>query len=252
MSAYVFVLLKALAVPPGVLAVIGLCGLAIYWRRRMLGIALMATSSFGIGVLGMPQMAAWLAAPLEVARVLDVTTLSGRTIDAIVVLGGGANQRVRELNGADDVAPLTLERLRYAARLHRETGLPLAVTGGLTGDLRQPEGELMAHSLEDDFKVPVPYREVQSMNTAENAAFTRRQFKFNTIVLVTHAIHMSRARRAFEDAGMQVIPAPMGFISRVQSTAPSLADFLPTIKGFAYSQYALYERLGALWYRLAY
>lgn len=252
MSAYALVLLKALAVPPGAQAVLGLCGLAFYRSRRALGIVLMMTSCLSIAVLGMPQTASWLAMPLENAPPIALGALAGRKVDAIVVLGGGANQHVREANGADDVSTLTLERLRYAARLHRETGLPLAVTGGLTGNLRQPEGVLMARSLEADFSVPVRYRELESVNTAENATFSRQRFNFETVVLVTHAVHMPRARRAFESAGMTVIPAPMGFISRPAGSAPTPLDFLPTIKGFVYSQYAIYEWLGALWYRASY
>lgn len=251
MAATVYMLLKALAVPPGLQGALGLAGLLLLTHRRRLGIALLAFSTLSIALLGMPLVASWLARPLEAEPPFELAVLAGRKVDAIVVLGGGGNEHVREWHGADDVAWLTLQRIRYGARLHALTGLPLAVTGGSSASLRTPEGELMARVLETEFGVPVPYRETESRNTAENAQMTRARFGFDTVVLVTHAVHMPRARRAFEDAGMTVIPAPMGYVANASGRIV-LHDLLPTTKGFVYSQYAIYERFGALWYALTY
>ncbi len=46
-----------------------------------------------------------------------------------MVLGGGRYRDAPEY-GNDTVGEYTLVRLRYAAKLHRETGFPLLVTGG--------------------------------------------------------------------------------------------------------------------------
>ena len=71
---------------------------------------------------------------------------------AIVVLGGGRYSAAPEF-GQDVVGQSTLERLRYAARLHRQTDFPLLVTGGVPLNEAVSEAQLMAESLRNDFLV---------------------------------------------------------------------------------------------------
>ena len=129
----------------------------------------------------------------------------------IVVLGAGSYRDPPEYEGSDTVGRLTLERLRYAASLHRRSGLPLLVTGGGTLPGTPAEAAAMALSLEDDFGIGVRFVEDRSRNTAENAANSARMLSeagISRIVLVTHAVHMARAVRAFEGQGLEVVPAP--------------------------------------------
>lgn len=244
-------MLKALAVPPGAQALLGLVGLALYPRWRRTGMCCLVVTVASLWLLSLPLTAAWLASPLEPHAPVRLDTHAGPAPDAIVVLGGGAYQAAPEFRGRDEVSTLTLERLRYAARLQRLTGLPLAVTGGVTGNLRTPEGRLMERSLATDFGVHVSWVETVSRNTAENAIECRALLPSKTVLLVTHAVHMPRAERAFIDAGFAVVPAPMGFITR-RGGHWEARDLLPSIKAYVQAQYALYERLGALWYRYAY
>ena len=76
-------------------------------------------------VLGNSMLRSLEGEPLDHADLLQA--------QAIVVLGGGRYRDAPEYGG-DTVGEATLVRLRYAAKLHRETGLPLLVTGG------KPEG----------------------------------------------------------------------------------------------------------------
>src|SRR5690606_8592540 len=73
---------------------------------------------------------------------------------AIVVLGGSLYFKAPEYAGRDRVNYVTLERLGYGAKLHRETGLPVLVTGGAVND-HLPEGVLMRDSMQEDFRTPV-------------------------------------------------------------------------------------------------
>ena len=61
-----------------------------------------------------------------------------------------------------------------APALHRETGLPLAVTGGVVFGDGAPEARLMERALQEDFGVDVRWVEEESRNTEQNAALTRR------------------------------------------------------------------------------
>src|SRR5690606_25985306 len=128
-----------------------------------------------------------LAQRLERHAPLVVADLARQAPQAIVVLGGGSYRSAREFGDFDEVSRLTLERLRYAARLQRASGLDLAVSGGAPVNMSLSEGQMMATTLEADFRVPVRWLETSSRNTAENARLSAAVFDFRRIVLVTHA-----------------------------------------------------------------
>ena len=141
--------------------------------------------------------------------------------------------------------------MRYGAHLQRLTHLPLTVSGGQPRFMASSEAAVMKSALEADFGVPVAAIEDRSIDTEQNARMSRAAFTYQTIVLVTHAMHMQRAKACFERAGFKVIAAPVGFISE-RHLDYSLADFLPNLQGLADSWYVIYEAAGALWYRYAY
>jgi uncharacterized SAM-binding protein YcdF (DUF218 family) len=166
-----------------------------------------------------------LTASLESA-VAPISAPTEKGAQAIVVLTGGYG------------------RNKEAARLHRETGLPVLASGG------DGEAAAIKKHLEDDFHVPVRWTEGDSLNTEQNALFAAkilRQENIQIIILVTHALHMRRARKMFEDCGLEVIPAPADF----SSFAPLEWDnFLPSTEGKKLTKSALHEIFGLAWYRI--
>jgi len=250
MSAELYFVLKMLVQPPGVQAVAGLLGLLLLSRYRRAGLLLLILTIVSVWVMGMPAGAAWLARPLEQAPPWFPAAAGDQQLEVIIVLGAGSYRDAPESAGASEVSRLALERLRHGARLARETGLPLAVTGGIPRGLQRSEAEMMRDTLERDFGVTVQYLEQESRNTWENAQYSAAVFGFRRVLLVTHAVHMPRAQRAFEEAGFIVTPAPTAFISRPHSPRPSLRDFVPTAESYFHSSYAIHEVVGALWYRL--
>lgn len=86
-----------------------------------------------------------------------------REAQAIVILGGGVRRHAPEFGG-ETLGRLTLERVRYGARVARETRLPLLVTGGaLFGG--STEAALMKRALEEEFNVAVRWTEERSRDT---------------------------------------------------------------------------------------
>lgn len=167
--------------------------------------------------------------------------------DAIVVLAGGLYRKAPEYGG-DTVDGYVLERLRYAAWLYRRIDKPILVTGGSWREGVRPEAHAMKESLEEDFHIPVRWVEDQSRNTSENAQLSAailQKHGVHTIYLVTHALHMPRARAAFEGVGLQVVPAPTLFAVRDRVT---VLQFLPQGSSFEGSSAVFYEVLGRLWY----
>jgi uncharacterized SAM-binding protein YcdF (DUF218 family) len=246
-----YFLVKVFVLPPGLLVACGVAGMLLYPRHRALGRALLITTPLLTWLLSMPVFSAWAARPFETDAPLSLQSFDATRADAIVVLGGGAYRHAPEYAGADNVRPLTLERLRYAAHLQRLTHLPVVVSGGYAPHMASSEAQLMKRALEEDFGVPVAAIEDGSTNTAQNARLSRAAFAYRTVVLVTHAMHMQRAKGQFERAGFSVIPAPVGFVS-AQSLDYVLGDFLPSLQGLLNSHYVIYEAAGALWYRYVY
>ena len=163
--------------------------------------------------------------------------------EAIVVLGGGRYFDALEYGG-DTAGPSTLERVRYAAKLYRETGKPVLVSGGRPGDRgSRSEADIMANILEHEFNVPVRWRDDRASNTAENAEFSvplLEQDGIQTIYLVTHSAHMSRASATFEREGLSVVPMATGYIEPEQLTPLS---WVPSYHGIALTRYWLYEKI---------
>lgn len=199
-------------------------------------------------LLSVPAVARLFIYPLErFAPALASPYHTGA--DAIVVLAAGRMANAPEYDGKDVPDYIALPRLRYAAKLHHETGLPILVSGGGAGE---PLSVGMARALENDFKAPVRWIEWRSSNTAENARFSAsilRNEGVNRILLVTDAMHMPRGAMAFARSGLEVIPAPTVFFS---SGPLRPLHFIPSAEGLRRSHYAIYEWMGLIWYRLQY
>lgn len=243
--------LGTLIVPPGGIVVLGLLGLILLPFARRSAAFLLLVSVASLYALSTGVVTGALERSLHAHPALppDSDLPAAR---AIVVLGAGSYRHAPEYEGAGTVGPITLERLRYAASLHRRTGLPLLVTGGMTFPGTPAEAQAMARSLKDDFGIGVRFVEDRSRNTAENAANSVPLLSaagISRIVLVTHAIHMTRAVHAFEEQGLEVVPAPTVLRG---DTAASAAAWLPTASALARSAAALHEHVGLLWYRLRY
>ncbi len=238
-------IVAALLLPPLSLIVLLALGMALLTgRHAVAGKRLVWLAIVMLYLLGTPFLGRGLLATLEPAPPLHDLG----DAQAIVVLGGGVYHDAPEYAG-DNVKSATLERLRYAARLQRLTGLPLLASGG-SPEGGEAESLAMRKALRTDFGLDARWIETASTNTVKNALYTRKilaPLGINRILLVTHAWHMRRARAAFENAGFNVIPAPTIF---AKDHALSALDFLPSAQGLLKSRTALHEWLGILWYRL--
>ena len=108
----------------------------------------------------------------------------------------------------------------------------------------------MRDALDRDFGVEVKWTEPLSRNTLENAGLSAgilRGAGVGAVYLVTHAWHMPRARGAFEQAGLAVVPAPTAFTTRRK---PGVLAWVPDARALRDSSAALHEMLGRAWYRL--
>ncbi|MFJ2989740.1 YdcF family protein [Collimonas sp. NPDC087041] len=242
-------LVSALFLLPTNLLLACVVGMLLRRRYPRLGVAVCVASLLLLAVLSSKAGAMLLAAPLE-QRVLPLVEARAGDAQAIVILGGGRLANAPEYANSDAPNYWTLARLRYGARLQRQTGLPILVSGGMPEGSKVSEAALMANSLRDDFAVPVKWLEGASDNTEQNAVFSAEILKragVTKILLVTDALHMLRAQAMFVHAGLDTVAAPTVFLSRDRLT---LLSFLPSGEGMQRSAYALHEWLGLLWYRI--
>jgi uncharacterized SAM-binding protein YcdF (DUF218 family) len=242
----------AVILPPGSLFLLIAIGLLLRRRFPVAGRALTGGAILALYVVSTSFGAQLFVAPLE--RLTTPLRAVDRTgAQAIVVLGAGRLSEAPEYAGRDIPDYIALARLRYAAHLQRATGLPILVTGG---GGPKPEvaslAESMAVALREDFGVPVKWIEGRSRNTAENASLSAAMLapeKVRRILLVTDAMHMPRARTAFQQAGFDVVAAPTMFFNNVTLSGKSL---IPSAEALRQSWYATYELIGIGWYWLRY
>ena len=241
---------RSLFLPPASLFLLILAGLAMWRRWPRAGRIVAAGGLAVLALLSTTAGAQLFVVPLEALTApLQAPERSGA--QAIVVLAAGNVYRAPEYGGRDVPDYTALARLRYGARLQRRTGLPILVSGGNRAeDHGYAKGDAMAAALREDFGVPVRWIEARSRDTGENAVFSAALLRADgvkRVLLVTDAMHMARARSAFERAGLEVVSAPTVFFGRQRQ---SFSSWLPSAEGMRRTWYAVYEWIGIGWYRL--
>jgi uncharacterized SAM-binding protein YcdF (DUF218 family) len=240
-------LVAAALLPPLTLLLLLAAGLILRRRRPRLATSLIVLAASALYALSTPWVGGLLQKSLEISAPLSPAQL--QAADAIVVLGGGRHIAAAEY-GDDTLKGISLERLRYAAHLHRASGLPILATGGKPDGGTLSEGRIMQHILQNEYGISPRWIEDAALTTWDNARLSAPLLKaqnIRRIALVTHAWHLRRAVPLFESQGLMVIPAGIQFSG---TRIDSILDLLPTPAGLRDSTFALHEWLGILWYKL--
>lgn len=257
----IYVFLRSLLSPPALQILLVLAGLAcLHRQRRWWGRGLITLALASLWFMATPWGASLLARGLEGYPPLPLpAALAAGHWQAIVVPGAGRDYAAPEYGGVDVPNVWAASRLRYAALLYRQSGLPIAVSGGAapgeasaTGQAVVAEAAIMAASLQRDYVVNVRWQEGGSATTWENAAKTYALLHpqgVDRIVLVTQALHMPRALLAFRQAGFTVLPAPID-AETDNARLPWLLRLAPRAERLLFSAQACHEYAGLLAYRV--
>ena len=241
--------LEFLAYPPGNLLAFIILAL-LFSRFPMIKLSILAIGVAQILILSLPVVTNHLLASLENQYPPKAELWKSVQADAIVVLGASRNDRAIEFGGVT-VGTAELERLRYAALLHRQTGLPILLAGGDPINSGFSEAKLMQQVLKEEFNIDAKWLEENSHTTWENAELTDRILRAEGVKkawLVTHAWHMPRSMMVFADREVEYLPAP-------HSHGLFLWDklwmkWVPQARAMSLSNVVLHEWLGLLWYKL--
>jgi uncharacterized SAM-binding protein YcdF (DUF218 family) len=250
-------LLTALVLPPFPFLLTMLLGARWLRTRRGLGWFLLQLSIGGLWLTATEGVARW-AQPLLLTkapvitrdRVAELRVEAVKTRMAIVVLGSGVEKYAPEYFEGNLTGP-SLERLRYGLWLSRQTGIPVAFTGGSGwAAVEGPsEAEMAGRIAAADFKQPLKWIENQSRDTAENASMTvpvMQSAGVKHVLLVTHGWHIPRAMASFKKfagATLTLEAAPMG-LARIDEVGP--LNWMPSNHGFRRNRQIIHEWLGSL------
>ncbi len=215
--------------------------------RRRVGGWLAALGLGGLVVLSLPVTGWGLMTALETGMVLEppADDPPGGAPAAIVILSGDdLNAVPGGITGPPDLGALTLQRLRAGALLHKRTGLPILVSGGVLREGAPPIAHAMARVLAAEFDAPPRWIEDRSATTWENAEFTAvalRADGVRAVYVVTHGWRMRRSLLAFRRTGLAATAAPTHFTGPAR---PELWSFVPSAQGWLQSRFALHEWIG--------
>lgn len=236
-------LITAMIMPPFNIVLLWLLALILfYFNYKYVASFLAILGVLMLYVLSIPYTSQKLSDSLTEE---DPFTLNDyKTAQAIVVLGGGLRDS-QELFGKLAITAIPLERMRYAAYLHKETGLPVMVTGSSPNGTS--EARVMAKELQMFFNTETKWLEEKAKTTKENAIFSREILEkesINKIILVTNQWHMKRAEMLFKQQGFEVMPASVGTGDTPDHYKLNYMYFIPQAGAMNSNMLALKEWIG--------
>lgn len=240
--------LTAVVMPPASLLILILAGSLLIKSNAKLARRIILSSVAVLWLVSTNVFSVWLHNQV-VPEYPTVTAalLKEKSVHAVVVLGAGV---VTGLPGGDQqMSRTSLERLRLGAQLSRQSGLPLAFTGGSgwgAKDTGVSEAEVAEAVLLNAFGMRLNFKESSSRDTKENATnswVVLSNQGITKIALVTHTTHMPRASIEFKALGFEVVEAAVG-----QPTfgSETILGWLPGASNLELSQSLLRELLAKL------
>jgi uncharacterized SAM-binding protein YcdF (DUF218 family) len=264
-----------LLMPPGIWILMSLGALFFLRHRQVLQRTLLVFALMMIWVSSTPAFAAWFThqmdsflhwpKPVQISGLPHHQQSSNQVqaqtqdqIQAIIVLGGGSRLGAQDSSeyGHQDLGKESLERVRLAAKVAKQTGLPILTAGGMpyirsmSQPIDQADAVIMAMVLKNEYGLSVKWIEDQSHTTQENAVNSAKLLKaegVHHIYLVTQFWHMPRAQKIFQKQGFQVFPIAQGYQASQRYTP---LDFYPSAHGMTLTRQIWHESLGAVWYAM--
>lgn len=238
--------------PFNIILIFLISGWLLIYKKPKMAKWLVGAALFLIFLTGLSPLSDLMMRTLE--NRIPAGTIPAK-IDGIIVLAGMVDMESSrgELIELTEQADRIVEGI-ILARKHPEARL--IITGG-SGNLRQGEKYREADYLEklsislsiDKDRLIV---ERNSKNTHEHAiAMSKMLSEKGQWVLITSAFHMPRSLGCFKKEGLNVIPYPVDYKTKLDGISDlSLVSFLPTPGNISNFSIALHEWIGLITYRL--
>ena len=217
---------------------------AIWARRRRLAILALAL----LWLLSLPVVADSFWRVIE-QQALRPAVSAAPQAQAIVVLGG-MTWDIRGEEGFETEWNENADRFWAGLELFKAGKAPrlFLMAGRLPWEKSQrTEGQWLREKA-IEFGVPAQkiWLSPEVQNTQQEAQAVAKELPGGTILLVTSAFHMPRARALFEAQGLTVSPFPVDF--RVVENDTTILDFLPSAGALETTTGAMRELLGRAYY----
>lgn len=247
---YILKFIAAFLLPPGLFVLLGIILSVYLWRRRQ---------NFG-------RFAFSLSACLTLLLYLSCTLLGAKLLgqplenrysqqpasaQVIVVLGGGSVGSVPDGTERGGLMSAGAARLLTAARLAKQHSLPVLISGGQVFSDGASEALVAERIL---LQLGLPQKQIivetQARTTKENAAYTAalcRERGYQSVLLLTSALHMPRSMHFFErylgGQGIKVAAYPCDYTLNPKGQF-NPRWLVPQLQAFDITCMALHEYVG--------
>jgi uncharacterized SAM-binding protein YcdF (DUF218 family) len=175
----------------------------------------------------------------------------------IVILSGGMvlGSPAAGDEGAE-IGETTLARLYGGYKIYQKLNCDICLSGGSGAGRRNelPIAMVMQDALLswgiDKEKIII---EDLSKTTLESAQYSLKKLEeegYQSIILVTSALHIRRSVKCFERGEIKIVPAPVNYILGKESL--NILDFLPNAGTLSNNFYAIHEWIGLVYYGLGF
>lgn len=230
--------------PSGFISIFLLVGLAamIHRRIRRVGQVCLAVGALIYLVLSLGPVSYMLLQPLEFQYdAYDPGSQSAEAGFIVVMAGYALDMEYYPLSSKANAA--STFRIVEAFQIWRADPSRRIVVSGYE-EVPEIMTRVLAGMGVPEDRIIVDDQSVNSYASGKNVEKTIRGEQF---ILVTSAGHMPRCMGVFRKLGMDPIPAPTDFQA---GKDPFSAGYAPTIEHLRFSEMALHEYVGILWYRL--
>jgi uncharacterized SAM-binding protein YcdF (DUF218 family) len=212
-------------------------------KKRLTVIIIVLIMFFGNQFIYTRMVNAWQPKP--------VTLSNERSYEAGIVLGGSSSFD-RYGRGYFN---MSADRFIEACLLYKTNKIKrIIISGGSNGPNQPKDADFQYKKM---LELGIPAQDIivedSSTSTFENAAFTKAKIDSLHLqppfVLITSAMHIPRAQKVFEKAGVAVIPFPCNYY--VLENKPDVSDYIIPRTGtiFSWSMY-LKEVVGLAAYKM--
>ncbi|OQY41419.1 MAG: hypothetical protein B6227_05110 [Fusobacteriia bacterium 4572_74] len=243
-------------ISPGIFIILLIMIFMMSFRKKssMKANFLLMVTIMGIYLLSIEPVKDMVVKPLE-KNYLPITRVQLDKVDCYVVLGGGIyDNSPKSLSSATGSPSKTaLFRVIEGVRLYKEYPKKIIITGGIVYNGEKSEGSVYKELMVD---LGVPESDIiiegRSRTTEENAVLTKKIMSENgykDAVIITSATHMKRSKYIFEKYGVEVIPAPTGYVSRYKESY-GMDSYFPDASNFVDIRSAMWEYIGLIFYKI--
>ena len=242
--------LFSLVSPPAINLLLAVLAIVLFQKKRLVAWTLLFVSITSLYFLSLPSISNYLVETTETIKAINTEELKqlqkSNANRAIVVLAGGRQVKSPEYGEIDTPNAQSIERLTYAAWLHKKLNSPILLSGGSPDNEATSQAVLMNQMMMSNFNIAPKWIESNSRNIIEQVQFSSlllEKAQVDEVILVTHAQEMPIAVTIMKQSKLSVTAAPLGF-SNTQSQPFGL---IPNAESLIKSTMAIRTHFDLFW-----